>query len=184
MRMRKPTPYRSSRRQIREAEKNRRSFLEQQHDQQEDRPVESAAMSSRQASAGSKKYLSTCTGRTLALPLQRNGLERGSRSYGRCRDANWPQNLRLEERCTCGSTSMKSARSSQHSVVGAEGVEFSAHGAQNDKGFAIEFQGQHFFAKVTAKKARPVPSSPGRSFRRTRCLCRSCSSPSSRKASR
>ncbi len=34
-----------------------------------------------------------------------------------------------------------------------KGVEFSAHGAQNDKGFSIEFQGQHFFAKVTAKKA-------------------------------
>lgn len=34
-----------------------------------------------------------------------------------------------------------------------KGVEFSAHGAQNDKSFAIEFQDQHFFAKVTAKKA-------------------------------
>ncbi len=34
-----------------------------------------------------------------------------------------------------------------------KGIEFAAHGAQNDKSFAIEFQGQHFFAKVTAKKA-------------------------------
>lgn len=32
-------------------------------------------------------------------------------------------------------------------------VEFSAHGAQNDKSFLIEFQNTHFFCKVMAKKA-------------------------------
>lgn len=39
-----------------------------------------------------------------------------------------------------------------------KGIEFSAHGSQNDKSFAIEFQGQHFFAKVTAKKAGQHPT--------------------------
>lgn len=37
-------------------------------------------------------------------------------------------------------------------------VEFSAHGAQNDKGFSIEFQGQHFFAKASARKAESHPA--------------------------
>ena len=32
-----------------------------------------------------------------------------------------------------------------------KGIEFGAHGSQNDKSFSIEFQGQHFFAKVSAK---------------------------------
>lgn len=32
-------------------------------------------------------------------------------------------------------------------------VEFSAHGAKNDKSFSIEFQDRHFFAKVTSRKA-------------------------------
>lgn len=36
-------------------------------------------------------------------------------------------------------------------------VEFSAHGAQNDKSFSIEFQGKHFFAKVSARKAATHP---------------------------
>lgn len=39
-----------------------------------------------------------------------------------------------------------------------KGVEFNAHGAQNDKSFFIEFQGQHFFAKATAKKAAAHPT--------------------------
>lgn len=39
-----------------------------------------------------------------------------------------------------------------------KGIEFAAHGSQNDKAFAIEFQGQHFFAKVTAKKAGNHPA--------------------------
>lgn len=39
-----------------------------------------------------------------------------------------------------------------------KGVEFSAHGAQNDKSFFLEFQGQHFFAKVVAKKTAQHPS--------------------------
>lgn len=39
-----------------------------------------------------------------------------------------------------------------------KGVEFSAHGAQNDKAFSIEFQGQHFYAKVVAKKANEHPT--------------------------
>ena len=30
-------------------------------------------------------------------------------------------------------------------------VEFSAHGAQNDKSFAISFQGSHFFTKISAR---------------------------------
>lgn len=37
-------------------------------------------------------------------------------------------------------------------------VEFSAHGAQNDKSFSIEFQGQHFFAKASARKATSHPA--------------------------
>ena len=37
-------------------------------------------------------------------------------------------------------------------------VEFSAHGAQNDKSFSIEFQDQHFFAKLMAKKAPQHPA--------------------------
>jgi len=37
-------------------------------------------------------------------------------------------------------------------------VEFSAHGAQNDKSFSIEFQGQHFFAKASARKAASHPA--------------------------
>lgn len=39
-----------------------------------------------------------------------------------------------------------------------KGVEFNAHGAQNDKSFSIEFQGQHFFAKLMAKKASTHPA--------------------------
>jgi hypothetical protein len=39
-----------------------------------------------------------------------------------------------------------------------KGIEFAAHGSQNDKGFAIEFQGQHFYAKVTAKKMGQHPT--------------------------
>lgn len=39
-----------------------------------------------------------------------------------------------------------------------KGVEFAAHGAQNDKVFSIEFQGQHFYAKVVAKKAEEHPT--------------------------
>ena len=39
-----------------------------------------------------------------------------------------------------------------------KGIEFSAHGSQNDKSFAIEFQGQHFYAKVSAKKAGQHPT--------------------------
>lgn len=39
-----------------------------------------------------------------------------------------------------------------------KGIEFAAHGAQNDKAFSIEFQGQHFYAKVTAKKAGNHPT--------------------------
>ena len=38
-----------------------------------------------------------------------------------------------------------------------KGVELSGHGAQNDKSFTIEFQGQHFFAKVSARKANSHP---------------------------
>lgn len=38
-----------------------------------------------------------------------------------------------------------------------KGVEFNAHGAQNDKSFSIEFQGQHFYTKVAAKKASSHP---------------------------
>lgn len=38
-----------------------------------------------------------------------------------------------------------------------KGVELSGHGAQNDKAFTIEFQGQHFFAKVSARKATSHP---------------------------
>lgn len=38
------------------------------------------------------------------------------------------------------------------------GIEFSAHGSLNDKSFAIEFQGQHFFAKVSAKKLGQHPT--------------------------
>ena len=37
-------------------------------------------------------------------------------------------------------------------------VEFSAHGSQNDKSFSLEFQGQHFFAKLTARKAASHPA--------------------------
>lgn len=37
-------------------------------------------------------------------------------------------------------------------------VEFSAHGAQNDKSFSLEFQGQHFFAKLSARKAASHPA--------------------------
>lgn len=43
-----------------------------------------------------------------------------------------------------------------------KGVELSGHGAQNDKAFSIEFQGQHFFAKVSARKA---PSHPVRAVK-------------------
>ena len=43
-------------------------------------------------------------------------------------------------------------------------VEFSAHGSQNDKSFALEFQSPHFFAKVSAKvevgKTRAVKIQP------------------------
>ena len=43
-------------------------------------------------------------------------------------------------------------------------VEFSAHGNQNDKSFAIEYQSSHFFAKVSAKvdagKTRAVKIMP------------------------
>lgn len=39
-----------------------------------------------------------------------------------------------------------------------KGIEFGAHGSQNDKSFSIEFQGQHFFAKVSAKKAGNHPA--------------------------
>src|SRR5574337_900182 len=39
----------------------------------------------------------------------------------------------------------------------SKAVEFSSHGAQNDKSFSIEFQGQHFFAKVSARKASSHP---------------------------
>ena len=39
-----------------------------------------------------------------------------------------------------------------------KGIEFAAHGSQNDKAFSIEFQGQHFFAKVTVKKAGNHPA--------------------------
>ena len=39
-----------------------------------------------------------------------------------------------------------------------KGIEFGAHGSQNDKSFSIEFQGQHFYAKVTAKKAGNHPT--------------------------
>lgn len=39
-----------------------------------------------------------------------------------------------------------------------KGIEFAAHGSQNDKTFSIEFQGQHFFAKVITKKAGNHPT--------------------------
>lgn len=39
-----------------------------------------------------------------------------------------------------------------------KGIEFGAHGSQNDKSFSIEFQGQHFYAKVSAKKAGTQPT--------------------------
>lgn len=39
-----------------------------------------------------------------------------------------------------------------------KGIEFGAHGSQNDKSFSIEFQGQHFYAKVSAKKAGNQPT--------------------------
>lgn len=46
-----------------------------------------------------------------------------------------------------------------------KGVEFAAHGTQNDKSFALEFQGAHFFAKISAKvdsgKTRAVKILPG-----------------------
>lgn len=32
-------------------------------------------------------------------------------------------------------------------------IELSAHGAQNDKAFSIEFQGGHFFAKISVRKS-------------------------------
>lgn len=41
-------------------------------------------------------------------------------------------------------------------------IEFSAHGAQNDKSFSVEFQGQHFFAKLSARK---VPEHPARAVK-------------------
>ena len=45
-----------------------------------------------------------------------------------------------------------------------KGVEFAAHGSQNDKSFAVEFQGAHFFAKISAKvdsgKTRAVKIMP------------------------
>ena len=39
-----------------------------------------------------------------------------------------------------------------------KGIEFNAHGAANDKSFAIEFQGQHFYAKVQSRKAANHPT--------------------------
>ena len=39
-----------------------------------------------------------------------------------------------------------------------KGIEFNAHGAANDKSFAIEFQGQHFYAKVQSRKATNHPT--------------------------
>ena len=46
-----------------------------------------------------------------------------------------------------------------------KGVEFAAHGNQNDKSFALEYQGAHFFAKISAKvdsgKTRAVKIMPG-----------------------
>jgi hypothetical protein len=41
-------------------------------------------------------------------------------------------------------------------------VEFSNHGAQNDKAFALEFQKAHFFCKVSVRKA---PSHPARAVK-------------------
>ncbi|MDR2926126.1 MAG: hypothetical protein LBU76_09325 [Azoarcus sp.] len=41
-------------------------------------------------------------------------------------------------------------------------IELTNHGAQNDKSFLIELQGNHFFAKVTAKK---TPSHPARAVK-------------------
>lgn len=37
-------------------------------------------------------------------------------------------------------------------------VEFGSHGAQNDKSFGIEFQGAHFYAKVSARKEPNHPT--------------------------
>ena len=37
-------------------------------------------------------------------------------------------------------------------------IEFAAHGSQNDKAFSLEFQDQHFFAKVVAKKTSAHPA--------------------------
>ena len=39
-----------------------------------------------------------------------------------------------------------------------KGIEFNAHGAANDKSFAIEFQGQHFYAKVQSRKSSSHPT--------------------------
>jgi hypothetical protein len=39
-----------------------------------------------------------------------------------------------------------------------KGIEFNAHGAANDKSFAIEFQGQHFYAKVQSRKSQHHPT--------------------------
>lgn len=39
-----------------------------------------------------------------------------------------------------------------------KGIEFNAHGAANDKSFAIEFQGQHFYAKVQSRKSANHPT--------------------------
>ena len=37
-------------------------------------------------------------------------------------------------------------------------IEFAAHGSQNDKAFSLEFQGQHFYAKLSVKKAGNHPT--------------------------
>lgn len=39
-----------------------------------------------------------------------------------------------------------------------KGIEFRAHGAQNDKAFSIEFQDTHFFAKASSSKAAQHPT--------------------------
>lgn len=43
-----------------------------------------------------------------------------------------------------------------------KGVEFNAHGSQNDKSFFLEYQGGYFFAKLTSKK---TPLSPVRAVK-------------------
>lgn len=130
------------------------SSSQHQHDQQEERPVDQAAMSRRQAPAGSKKYHSVHVyGSNAALCFNAT-------------DWNGAPGVMVDAAMQTGPKTYD-WKNAVHvwldiNEVGAvlavfrrwrKAVEFSAHGAQNDKGFAIEFQGQHFFAKVTAKKA-------------------------------